>query len=413
MSPGGRTVLAIVSRVQRILTSKRAAASLSVGILSSLGNLGLSVATAHRSDITGLGEFGLAFSIYVLTVGLARSAVADPALALAGSFSVLRDCLQRASLIGLISVIPILSAGLLFGLPFLIVLALTVHGAVLYEYVKTMSVASFSARHAITMESVWLTCSLAATFLVFERVLSPVGGFAVWAGSSAVVGYVSALILKLNARPRWRLQTTSSKSALGFGLDFLIGSGSGQLALNIVSATAGLAVLGALRGAGTVLGPVTLMVTASRALLIPHLSRIILRSRVVSPMHNSAVTAVTLGAVVAPFLFALCFLPDYVGRLLLGANWDYAQPLLPALAIELFFIVTAAVPFAGHRAILAARESLVARGMLGAVRVCAIVWAAVEFGALGAAIAMACTAFISAVVWWVSYGLLLRRPSSE
>lgn len=393
---------------RQLLTRQRAYIAVGVGGLSSLGNLALSISMAHTTGIYEFGQYAICFSIYGLAVGFVRSAVVEPLLGRQQGKALFSSSLRRASLLGLIISILTVATGVLLNLDYLVVMGIAMHGCVVYDYILVMNVSAYKPLQALLQESIWLCVSFAGAALVLIGIVPPLVGFAIWAGGCAVIAYVATILLRLQLRPGWDQKFVTTKVSSAFGLDFLIGSGSAQLAINMASAVAGLSVVGALRAAGTVLGPVTLVVNAARSLLIPFVSRLSSGSNR-SALGVSLTTSLTMGVLALPFLALVWVLPDGIGMLLLGANWAYAKPLLPFLAIELFFVILTAVPFAGHRALLAARNTLVIRIALAAIRIASIVVAAIYFGAIGAALAMAVTAMIGTIVWWWSYSSLLKE----
>ncbi|WP_214443661.1 MATE family efflux transporter, partial [Mycobacterium tuberculosis] len=104
-------------------------------------------------------------------------------------------------------------------------------------------------------------------------------------------------------------------------------------------------ILGAVRGAGTLLGPLNLIATTVRSLLLPFLSR---RNDVPGRQISAALRVAALQvAVLVPFLVALQFLPDTWGEQLLGDTWQLASQALLPLSIEAIFALIGAVANSG------------------------------------------------------------------
>ncbi|MEU5564186.1 hypothetical protein [Micromonospora musae] len=394
----------------RRLAGGRASRALVVGALSSAGNLLLSLTVARHETVTGVGWFALAFSAYVLASGLARAVVTDSVLASPTAVAQAREGAARALTIGVLSALPVLAAGLAVDSPYLLIAGVAVPGLVLYDFVKAVNLGAGQPRLACGLELLWAVATVLGALLGLVRVVGPVAVFAVWAGAGALIGGLAAVRQRYRVRPGWAAAPGETRVAVSFGAQFLVTTGSAHLALTATAAGAGAAVVGALSAGRTVLGPVNLLLSTAGALMIPYLVRYRDRPGAVRIRSAARVAALVLGCT-APVAVAVALLPDTIGRHLLAANWDLAQPLLLALALESLLTVAATVGFAGHRVERAGRRALLLGTLLGLIRVPAVLGGALLFGAAGAAGAMVAMALASAVVWWCSYLVLLRRPA--
>lgn len=402
------------SLVRRGVTGGRAPIAVIVSAMSSLGNLLLSITVARSGALGELGQFALAFSVYVLVTGLARATVTESVLGQAQPQDrhLFRQSAQRVSLVAVLAAILVVAVGLSSGSGYLWTIGLALPGLVLYDYLKVFGLGVTDPKRVLAHEVIWTVASGIGAALGLAGVASALTVFMVWAGSGALVGYAGAALLRCTLLPGWPVGRAETRNGLAFGLHFLVGSGTAQLATAILAGVAGTAVVGALGGARTALGPITLLIGASSSLLIPYLARTRHAGAGVRLRSAAAITgAITL--FVGPLAVALPALPDVVGRALLGANWEFARPLLPALAFESVFMVAAMVAFAGHRIEQAATRTLVLGATLGPIRIVAVVGAGHLFGAPGAAWAMAALALCSAGGWWWSYLALLRGQRQD
>ncbi|GIG91685.1 MATE family efflux transporter [Plantactinospora endophytica] len=404
---GWRATLRTLRR--QVLSGGRAPVAVAVTATSSLGNLLLSVTVAHGGSLSELGRYALAFSLYVLVSGLARAMVTESVLAETDRRdpTPFRRSARRVCLLGAGAGALVGTVGLLAGNHYLTVVGPALPGLVLYDYLKAYGLGVADPRRILRYELVWTVASAVAAGLGLAGRISALTVFVVWAGAGAAVGWVGAARRRCALLPGWPVGRTETRNALAFGLHFLVGSGTAQLATAALATVAGTAVVGALGGAKTALGPITLLLGATSALLIPYLAR----SRDAGPrvrLRSAARITGAIGLLVGPLALLLPALPDPVGRALLGANWAHARPLLPALAVESVFMVAAMVAFAGHRIERAGARTLLLGAVLGPVRVGAIVGAGHLFGAAGAAWAMAGVACCAATGWWWSYRSLLR-----
>lgn len=403
-----RDELGFTSTLRRIAGSGRVYVGLATNALSSLGNFAVSIALARTLPLGELGEFAVAFALYAFFTGFVRSAVSEPLLAVDATRGELRLFARRASLLALVAGSGAFVAGLMLSMPYIATVGVFLHGLVIFDYAKTMNLAAFTRSTALYQEAAWFVGGLVAGILVLADVVSGLVGFMIWAASGALIGYVSALIQRLQLHPTWNRGRVTTGKAAAFGGDFVIGSGSSQISFNLVGATAGLAVLGAVRAGGTLLGPIGLVVGSARTLAIPFLTRRIQNGHAAARSGAFAATSV-IALVATPLLAIIAFLPDPVGTLVLGDNWKHASSLMPFLALEMLFISLTTVPFSGLRALLAGRASIILRSLLAAVRVVVVPIAAALGGATVAAIALAAVAGVSTVVWWAGYLYQLKR----
>lgn len=400
--------------VRRLLGARRAWLAILTNGMSSLGNLALFIAVARSTDLSELGRFSVAFALYAVSAGVVRAAVAESVLTHAEWRSQTREASSRVVALSSAAALPITVAGALLGSSYLILVGLLLPGLVLFDHLKTIDLAVGSGRRALLRETVWTVTQVGALVATGLSEVSAVLVFALWAIVGAVIGLGQAHRSRLPLRPRWQLGRSDSRTAAFFGADYLAGSGVAQATPPILAVAAGTEVVGALRGAGTLIGPVGLIASSARSLLIPF----ILRSSVQPPAMQRRIAlgaSATLVAVVAPIGLAIAMLPDHIGELALGPNWAYAAPLLAPLAVELCFAVAATVPFAGHRVARAGRRTLVIRAGAAPVRIAGVLGGAELGGAYGAAVALAILAALTCAVWWASYLTLIsekRRSES-
>ncbi|HET9518173.1 MAG TPA: hypothetical protein VFO77_10635 [Actinoplanes sp.] len=398
--------------LKKITTSRRARLALITNAISSVGNLAVSLAVARTGSVLDLGAFAVAFSVYALVAGLAQAAVTETVLASAPDRETLRNSARRVVSIGLFSSAGVILVGAVLRLPYLVIVGLALPGMLLYDYVKTISLGISQPGRAFAQETVWTTVTLVALWLGLSHALSAMAVFVVWAASGSVIGIVGAACVGYLVPPGWRVRSRETRLAVSFGLDFLAGTGSAQIATTLLAGMAGVAVVGALRAGGTALGPVTLLMGTARPLLIPFLART--KEAASGARVRAAVfsTAILLCAVI-PLAGGVVVVPDVLGTAFLGDNWRAAQPLLAALAFELVFATATAVAFAGHRVQRAGMRTLLIRSVLAPLRVVGVVGAGMLFGAKGAATAMALMALIGLMVWWASYLSLVRTTGGS
>ncbi|WP_420363618.1 hypothetical protein AABM26_04570 [Curtobacterium aetherium] len=385
----------------------RAGTSLAVSALASSSGLLVAVAVARTSSVEDTGRFAIVMTALLLTTAIARSAVTDALVA--GAARRPQDCrmLGRASAIGMFCGLALLAIGLVTESTYLITGALAVHGLTMRECIRGVLVAVGSARTAVVLEGAWSAINGLAFVGTLTGTWDGTVAFAVWASSGALLGYVAAVLTASDTRPSWSGTPVPSARSVAFAADTLIGSGVVQLVTWIATAIGGLPVAAALRGAGTLAGPVTTALTAARAVLIPRSGRSLASS---DGLRRSAVDAASMVGLAVPALVALAFVPDRVGDALLGDTWVLVGPILPLTALDLLFQLVAAVPEAAHRALGLGRRILTVRCSTAVVRLPAVIIAAPH--GIGAVVSVAATVTVlGAIAWWWSLATL-GRPST-
>lgn len=368
------------------------------------------MAVARGESVQNFGAFAVAFSIYILVTGLSRTSITDSHLALPQSQDLLKRSAGQISLIAAVPAAITILAGLVLRSEYIVVIGFSLHGLALYDYVKTVSIGVGNPVRALAQESIWTLLTSGAVISALVGLISPIATFTVWSLTGALIGYAQLRLLDCSPTPRWGVRQKDTRLAVSFGLEYIAGSGTAQFTTLMLGGAVGTAILGALRGAGTVFGPVTLVIGTIRSLLIPHLSRA-RNARGVNEGYVAVKTTSQMLLFVIPVAIAVTFIPKPLGQTLLGASWQFAEPVLPMIAAELIFATSATSALAGHRAHFAGRRTLTLRAILAPVRMSSVVGSGITFGASGAALAMAAMALLESVVWWTSYLLLIVRAT--
>ncbi|WBB81589.1 hypothetical protein O7606_09610 [Micromonospora sp. WMMD882] len=388
---------------------QRAGVALLASGLSSLSSFLTSISITRGESLTGVGQFALAFSVYVLVIGLVRATVTEAVLAGRTGQSATGDGIRRAGAIGAGAGALVLGIGLGVGSPYLVVVGPALWGLVIYDYVRGVNLGVGTPWAACAQDAGWAAMTVMSVGTAFLVPVPPVLIFTVWAFSGAAIGVVTAVRQGHRLTPGWGLDAVTSRTAASFGGQFLVTSGSAQLALTLVAATAGVGVVGALGAAQTALSPVTLLIAPLSALVVPYLGRARPVTRWARFVTAGPVLLASVGLIL-PLVIAICLLPDDIGRIVLGDNWTAARPLLPMLGIETVLVPVALVAFAGHRVQHAGGRALLVGAVLGLVRVTVVVGGGLLFQAEGTAAARTGVAVTAAFVWWLSYLTLRDRP---
>lgn len=374
----------------------------------SVASLALSVAVARATTSSEFGAFALALLVYVFASGIARAAFTDTALAQPSDPETLERSFRRACLSSLAGASGVLIWGLLTANVHLLIVAIALHGLMTLDFVRTVDSAVGSETRALVLSAAWTTATLATSIASFFVPVGPTVLLAIWAAAGALCGYFALIVRRLPWRPGWPRNTTETAAARVFALDYIVGSGGSVLTTTLLGVAVQPMVIGAIRGAGTLVGPANLIASTARSLIIPVLAR----AKPSAEFGAAARVSLWLAAVLTPLLFALTLLPSTWGTWLLGDTWELARVALPALALESLLAVVGGIAAAGHRAAFAGRRTLMLRLVVGIPRPVIVILCAVVWGVAGAAWSMAAIAAVNALIWWVSYAQLTRRAAT-
>lgn len=398
-----------MSLVRRAVRSTRVHYGVLASATSSVAGLALTITQAHTVSLSDFAAFAVATALYALLIGTNRAAIAQPALAVPRCRDEVGPAVARSTLVGLLAGAVLLAVGLLDGLPYLTAVAIALPGLLVYDTVRSFWLAIIAPRRAFGQDLCWAAGTAALCALALTGRIPGYWAYAGWAILGAMIGFATAALAHHSCWPGWSGSKVPTRTTLAFGADYIVGSGAATVTTSLLAMFAGGAVVAAIRGAGTLYGPISLVIGVLPTLLIPSL-----RS-----MHDSSpapiraavrLTAVITIAASGPLALIALFPPSW-GQFVLGDVWSITQPLVPLLAIDSLTSLLQMVPLTGHRALLAGRASLMVRLLLAATRTACVVWAGVAYGAVAAAAAIAATSVVAAGAWWISYGRILRRRS--
>lgn len=399
------------SLVLRLIRSQRVAFAVFGNGMFSLASFALSIAVARSSSVEEFGAFSFALVAYLFASGLMHAALTDTTLSRPDDPATFTRACQRASLLGLVTAVVLVTWGALAGNDYLLIFGFAAHGVLMMDFLRTFDSAAGSAGRAMTATSLWALGSLSVSLIAIFVGLNPVVVFAAWAFSGALCGYATMAAVKAPLLPVWQRERRDTQAAGYFSGDYLIGQGGIHLTTGLLGIVGDARVLGGVRGAGTLLGPMNLIATTASSLMLPFLAR---DNDDPAQQRRSALAAVAVQvAVLAPLLVVVQFIPDSLGEQLLGETWQVAALAILPLSLDSIFSVATGVAISGHRVNFAGARSLLIRFGLGVPRPLVVLFGAYQWGVVGAAWAMAFFAVISAVIWWGSYWDLGRQATRK
>jgi O-antigen/teichoic acid export membrane protein len=380
--------------------------------VSSITNFAVSIYVARSLGAEQFGAFSLAYVTYPFVLNASRGLATDPLMV---RFSAVDHRAWRravaqsggvAAIVGLAAgLVVLLVAMLLSGYARMAFLALglSLPGLMLQDSWRFAFFALGRGSHAFLNDMIWAVTLLPGLLLVQHSGHANVFWFMLAWGMSATV---AALVGPLQARVmptflgarEWLLEHRD------LGLRFLAEgtatSAAQQLRSYGVGFVLGLAAVGYVQAANTLMGPIMILLLGMGLVTTPEAARILHRSpRRLIPFCFFVSAGLMAGALAWGIVLETV-LPRGVGQWLLGSIW---RPTYPLTIPQTLFVLgncflTGAQ--AGLHALGAAKRSL--RAMLiqsGIYLVLGILGAYVD-GATGAVLGTAISSWIGAVVWW-------------
>jgi O-antigen/teichoic acid export membrane protein len=389
--------------------------------VSSLTNFAVGLYVARTLGVTDFGVFTLAWVTYAVVVNLSRGLATDPLLVRfsgvpAGSW---RAAVSRSSgtalLVGLgtgaVAVLAGAAIGGAIGGAF-VALGVVLPAVLLQDSWRFAFFAAGQGRKAFSNDLVWAGALIPAMVVASEY--GSVSGFVLaWGLSGAVAAAYGCVQTRLVPRLSGVRSWLRQQRDLGprYLVENVSNSGAGQLRMYGLGAIAGLADVGAVRGAELLMGPFLAVLLGLGLVAVPEAARVLQRSP-----HRLLRFCLLLGGAQAVGVLAwglglLLLLPDSAGRYLLGAVWPAASALLLPTTITITNVSVQNGAATGLRALGSSRRSMRAQLLgSGAYLVGGIAGAAVA-GALGSSWGAALgTLFGTAVWWWQLRAGLRERP---
>jgi O-antigen/teichoic acid export membrane protein len=392
----------VVGATVNITGVRRARIGLTTNACSSIGNLGLTLTVAHRVGVATVGQYALAFSIYVLATSVVQAGITESVLSAPDLHQRGKAAQHEISLIGLVLSAIIIAAGIAVSSKYIIVTGFAIPGMLIYDYIKIVNMAALDARVSLRQEIAWTMLTFVGVALGLSGVVEVYVTYAIWALSGSAIGYLGAYRARLSIMPSWPGSRSDTRLTSLYAMDQVLGPGSLQLTTYLVAGLSGLTVVGALRAAGTFFSPLMLVIATSRSLVIPRL----VPDEASEPRNEFRVAVritVLQTALLLPAAVLIPLLPLSFCRILVGMSATAAKPLLVPLAVDAVLSVAATMAFSGHRAKRAGVRTVVLCLITCPLRVLLVVLGAQWWGASGAAWGTATSMFLGATIFWWSY----------
>jgi hypothetical protein len=390
-------------------------------LLSSLTNFVLSLFVARSVSLTDLGAFTLAYSTFTLSLGAVRAVAGE--LVVVRHSAVphqlwregVRGAAGTAVMLGALVGGGCLVAGVLFGgalrsvfgilgvaLPFLL----------MQDVWRYAFFARARGRAAFLNDLIWAVVLFAMLAVLSWANVSSVAWFtSAWAMAGCVAAGVGLLQLRVapsGAGTAIRWLKRNRDLAPRFVAEFGISTGVSSLTVFAMGGIMGLAQLGRLRAAQIALAPLNILSGGTALAATPEAVRL-LRESPKRLVHACKLIALIQPSGALAWGAVLLFIPDAIGHVVLRANWDAVQPLLLPLLIWAAAFGSSFGPWAGLRALAAAKRSLRARSIDAVAGLVLSLSGAIVGGAVGAAWGTAAAGCLMVPNAWWQFSRALRE----
>ena len=391
--------------------------------VSSLTNFAVSIYIARSLGAAQYGAFSLAYVTYGFALNASRGLATDPLLVRFSGTDVptwrraVAPCTGAAAATGLGAGICVLAAAIFLHGPTrsaFLALGLTLPALLLQDSWRYAFFALGRGIQAFINDVIWAVVLLPALVLLratgHANVFWFVFAWGAAAGAGAAAGPIQARVVpRLSGTREW----LSQHRDLGFRYlaEGTSNSAAAQLRNYGVGLILGLAALGYLQAASTLMGPFQVVLYGMGLVALPEAARILRRS----PQHMPAfcvlfTIALTLLGL-AWGVILLVALPRGLGQWMLGSLWRPTYPLV--LPTTLFVMGGCASSGAGMwlHALGAARRSLRAAMLTSVAYVVCSLAGAFAGGAVGSIRGAAAGTWIGAAMYWWQLRKALQEPS--
>lgn len=296
-------------------------------------------AIARVSTVEEFGALSLAFAAIMAAVALCRGLLGTPITLLSDRPDLLgvetKHALAVAGSIGAISTVGIAAIGCLTDYAWSVALiALAAPFVLLQDSARFGCIASARPRLAVHSDGLWAGCSAILFVVTCIPAVSTPPEIIVAGWTAAAIASAALIQFQSQMRPVWQGLHSWLQISLGdrirYAMDGAIGATNSFVFLAITAGLIGTIGIAALRGAASVMGPLSILLSSLPLVMVPELRRQ-LDNNYWSPMRKVGIGLSSLAIVVG--LISI-FVPDAIGKALLGETWSVAHPLLPITAVE-------------------------------------------------------------------------------
>ena len=392
--------------------------------MSSLSNFAVNIYIARTLGAVQYGAFALAYVTYGFALNASRGLATDPLLVRFSGTDIptwrraVTKCTGTAMTVGLTTGAIILAvAALLSGTAQLAFLALglTMPGLMLQDSWRYSFFALGRGSQAFLNDTVWTAALIPALVLLRATGHSNVFWFVLaWGAAAAVAAAIGALQARIVPRLSRAWEWVSHHRDLGprYLAEGTANSASSQLRNYGIGLILGLAAVGYVQAATTLMGPFMVIYFGMGLVTLPEAARVLRRSPRHLPLFCLLVSGGLAVLALAWGIVLLVALPRGLGHLMLGNLWKPTYPLVWPTTVYVLGACASVGAGTGLHALGAARRSLSAMVIGSALSVILSVAGAAVGGAAGAMVGFAAGSWIGALVFWRQLRTALRESGS-
>lgn len=385
--------------------------------VSSLENFLLGVYVAKTLGAESLGALGLAFVAYSIALNASRALSTDPLMIRYST--VAKDRWRRAAassggvalLVGIVGGVLCLALGAVLrslmpgseAASAFIALGIVLPGLTLQDSWRYAFFASGEGAKTFVNDTVW-TLLLVAAWLVGlvtgqSGIMWALLAFGGTAALAALLGMLQARTLPRPRSPRAWLRRHKDLWPRFLVENLVLGAG-GQVRPLVVAATAGLAAVGAVRGAEMLIGPVFALMAGIGGVAVPEAARALRRGGSALLRLCLALSVGLASMSLAWGLVLLFVFPHGIGEALLGSLWSDTYPLVLAVVVSVTAGCLHVGGSSGLRALGRADKTMRSQLSVTFLFVVLATAGAVGWDALGAVWGTAIASILGAGIWW-------------
>ena len=392
--------------------------------VSSITNFAVNIYIARELGAVQYGAFALAYVTYGFALNASRGLATDPLLVRFSAVDLpvwrraVVNCTGTAVLVGLVTGSLVLVGAMLLGgaaRPAFLALGLTLPGLLLQDSWRFSFFALGRGSRAFLNDVIWAVTMLPALIVLRRTGHADVFWFVfAWGAAATVAAAVGPLQAGIVPRLSGALGWLSRQRDLGlrYTAEGTANSGAAQLRSYGLGIILGLAALGYVQAASTLMGPLQVLIYGMGLVALPEAARILRRSPRHMPIFGALISAGLALLGLAWGVALLVALPRGLGEWLLGSLWRPAYPLiLPTTFYFMGMCVSVGGGLSLH-ALAAARRSLRAAVVNSAALLVFSVTGAVVAGMVWSIRGAAVGTWIGAVYCWWQLRAALKESSS-
>ncbi|MFD3739752.1 hypothetical protein [Streptomyces sp. NPDC058629] len=387
--------------------------------VAALTNILVLVAAARLSTVPDFARFSAVYLVFTVLLGVSGAYTGQPLVLKRGAGEETRSACRSAAAFTVLAAAPL---GAALAAVCLLVPGDTARALLMLGLVLPVVLGQDAVRYAFSTlqqphlallsDLLRLACVLGALGTQVYGA-SPARLITLWGLSALPALLLSAALLhRSTAGTPLLLRPMLRRGHLGqrFTVEFGVGNATSQLSVLGLGAVGNPLLVGALRGATTLFGPLNVLFTSATSFGPPLLVRIPdERRRIRATAALAAVLATTAGL----WATVLALLPDRVGRQLLGDTWSVAAALLPATGSQYAAMAVGTCGLLALR-MLDPRTTLAIQVVFSLTTVALLAGGYVVGGVLGAAWGLFLGSLCKAAATWIRVARLRRRtPAAE